>query len=158
MIVTIGIICALIFILLIKVFYQARHKNAVQQNIEEKKEIDAGDENVTADKLPANEWLEMAEKYLALGNLKFAVRAFFLAALSALNQRGMINIRAFKSNYEYYRELKDKSHIAQNLVFPFFNVISFFDKIWYGDYEIKEIKFGEYKGNINLILNENEYK
>ncbi|HPG30810.1 MAG TPA: hypothetical protein PKY81_05935 [bacterium] len=133
----------------------------LRSNKKKKNEVSAADTsfdnisfsgNITADKLPSAEWLELARKYLDSGDLKLAMRAFFLAVLSSLNSKGLIVLRTYKTNFDYNRELKEKGNSFQNLFLAFSEASAYFDRIWYGDFEIADDKFNDYATNINNIL------
>jgi hypothetical protein len=67
------------------------------------------DEALTADRLPESEWLEMAERCLAEGNLRHALRAFYLANLAWLGRQQFLSIDPGKTNREFELELRRKA-------------------------------------------------
>lgn len=93
-------------------------------------------EDTLADELPADSWLKMAENLMTTGDLRFALRAFYLASLSLLAQQKVIVIARFKSNREYERELYRKAHHAPELLAAFSGNMHTFEGIWYGNHQV----------------------
>src|ERR1700733_8371753 len=77
---------------------------------------DLRDENVGADQLPEDGWTKLARELLAKGELRLALRAFYLASLAHLADRNLINLARFKSNRDYERELRWRAHALPALV------------------------------------------
>lgn len=99
-------------------------------------DIDIMKEDTLADELPADNWLIMAENLMTRGDLRSALRAFYLASLSLLAQQNVIVIARFKSNREYERELYRKAHHAPELLAAFSGNMHTFEGIWYGNHQI----------------------
>src|SRR5262249_14599871 len=57
---------------------------------------DLRDENLGADQLPEDGWAKLARELLAGGDLRLALRAFYLASLAHLAQRNLIRLEKFK--------------------------------------------------------------
>jgi hypothetical protein len=93
---------------------------------------DITDESATADKLPPDEWLELAKSLLGRGELRLALRALFLSNLAWLARREWITIARFKSNREYARELQRRAHSRPEAVRTFWADVDTFDAVWYG--------------------------
>ena len=93
-------------------------------------------QDVTADELPANRWLELGTELMKQGDLRLALRAFYLASLSRLAEEGCITIAAFKSNREYERELGRKAHTMPELVSAFSQNVSILESTWYGMHDV----------------------
>ncbi len=64
------------------------------------------EEGLTADRLPEEDWLELAEKCLREENYLHAQRAFFLANLAWLGRLEFLAIHPGKTNREFELELK----------------------------------------------------
>ena len=97
---------------------------------------DLEDESVGAERLPTDEWLEMARELLDSGEYRLASRALFLAGLAYLAQREYIRLARFKSNREYLRELDRRAHALGDLRHSFDEVIRQFEGFWYGRHAI----------------------
>ena len=97
---------------------------------------DLNDENVAADLLPRNRWLEMAREQIANGELRLALRAYFLAQLSALASEGLVVIRLAKSNRDYANEISRRAHGKAGLLDLYRLEMRLFESAWYGDRRI----------------------
>lgn len=93
---------------------------------------DLNADDVTADMLPRNEWVELAQQLIAKGEFRLALRAYFLAQLSAFAMEGLVVIRKAKSNREYARELSTRAHGRENLLQLYRSEMRLFESIWYG--------------------------
>jgi hypothetical protein len=92
-------------------------------------------EETQADELPADGWIGMGDDFAARGDMRSALRAYFLAILALLARRNAIVIARFKSNREYERELYRKAHQAPELLAAFSGNMHLFEGIWYGAHE-----------------------
>ena len=97
---------------------------------------DLGDEQVNADDLPVDRWIELAKDLIAKGSLRLALRAFYFATISHLASRNMILIAPYKSNRDYETELQRRAHEEKELVATFSENVRFFDRAWYGMYDV----------------------
>jgi hypothetical protein len=96
-------------------------------------EPDLEDEDVSADLMPRNRWVELARKLIAEGDYRLALRAYFLAQLSAFSSEGLIVIRQAKSNREYAGELSQRGHGDGNLLDLYWGELRLFESVWYGE-------------------------
>jgi hypothetical protein len=112
---------------------------------------DLMDENVRADQLPEDGWTKLARELLERGEFRLAIRAFYLASLSHLAARNLINIARFKSNREYERELHRRAHSFPNLISVFGDNISVFERIWYGMHEVNRELVDHFAANVERI-------
>ncbi len=94
---------------------------------------DLNDEEVLADALPRNEWIDLARELIGKGEFRLALRAYFLAQLSALSAENLIIIRPAKSNREYADELTQRGHGQMDLVEVYGEQVRLFESVWYGD-------------------------
>ncbi|MDH3973149.1 MAG: DUF4129 domain-containing protein [Deltaproteobacteria bacterium] len=117
-------------------FKQFKLPEPVKAGMARSKAPDLASEDISADELPANSWLEMGRKLMAEGNHRFALRAFYLASLSHLSAQNKLSVASFKSNREYENELKRRAHALPDLVSAFSLNMMTFEKIWYGMHEI----------------------
>ena len=97
---------------------------------------DLSDESLAADELPADTWLTIARELLDKGELRLALRAFYLASLAYLAHHEMIIIAKFKSNREYERELHRRARVAPDLTTAFGENVTIFDRVWYGMHNV----------------------
>ena len=96
---------------------------------------DLEDDQVTADRLPADEWMDMARDLIARGDLRLGLRAMFLACLARLAQLELVVLEQHKSNREYLRELHRIAHDQPMAVEAFQGNIMMIERIWYGDHD-----------------------
>ena len=94
---------------------------------------DLNEEDVAADLLPRNRWVEMARELIAKGELRLALRAYFLAQLSALASEGLIVIRLAKSNRDYANEISRRAHGKTGLLDLYRQETRLFESVWYGE-------------------------
>lgn len=100
--------------------------------------VQLDDEGVTADRLPESEWLEMAERCLAEGNLRLALRAFYLANLAWLGRQQYLTINAGKTNREFEVELRRKARRSPEARELFSANVRAFERAWYGLHDVFE--------------------
>jgi hypothetical protein len=112
---------------------------------------DLRDENIAADQLPEDGWTTLARELLARGELRLALRAFYLASLAHLAGRNLIRIARFKSNRDYEHELKRRGHSFPGLLSTFGNNVSIFERTWYGLHEIDPDLVNEFAANVERI-------
>lgn len=93
---------------------------------------DLADEKVSADELPADRWLGLAREMVDKGDLRLAMRAFYLATLAKLADFELLTIEFYKSNLDYKRELDRRVHEQVDLRGAFINSINVFERTWYG--------------------------
>jgi len=113
---------------------EPRNADRIQEASPQKPHIE--DEEIRADELPADRWLDLARDLIAQGNMRLALRALYLASLSHLAGLHLITISKSKSNLEYKRELFRNAHAMPELLASFSENIMLFDQSWYGMYEV----------------------
>jgi hypothetical protein len=113
--------------------------------------VDLEREDVSADRLPADEWMAWAAEMLRRGEYRLAVRALFLSSLAHLAQNGAIRISSFKSNHDYLRDLRRRAHALPELFAAFTTNVEVFDRIWYGQYPATEDTVHSFETNIQRI-------
>jgi hypothetical protein len=112
---------------------------------------DLTDENVAADQLPEDGWLNMAREMMEQGNLLLALRALYLASLAHLAAREMITIAIFKSNREYESELRRRARALPEVQNAFSQNVAAFDRAWYGLHEVTRDALQEFETNLGRI-------
>jgi hypothetical protein len=130
-----------------------RHSSVVESVIEPNVPTpDLEDEGVKADELPAKRWLNLAGELAAKGSLRLAMRAFYLATLSHLAEKEMITIEIFKSNLDYKTELKRRAYEKKEVLATFSEIVSFFDRCWYGMYHITRSDLNRFAATQERIM------
>ncbi len=99
---------------------------------------DLNDENVKADLLPSERWIDMAQTLLRQGALPQSLRAFYLATLAHLAENGFITIRKYKSDGDYINELSRRAHTQTDLLSTFKQQVGLFTRGWYGMYALTQ--------------------
>jgi hypothetical protein len=94
--------------------------------------VNLGDESLTADRLPEEEWYALAEQCLHQSDLRAALRALFLGNLAWLQSRQLIAIHHGKTNREYERELRRRGRAAPEASPLLSENIDAFERAWYG--------------------------
>ena len=114
---------------------------------------DLSDEGVSAEELPEEGWIKVARELLARGELRLAIRAFYLASLAHLAGNNLISLAKFKSNRDYERELRRRAHSFPDLLALFGEIVSVFDRSWYGMHEVNGELVDRFAANVEQIKN-----
>jgi hypothetical protein len=112
---------------------------------------DLADENVGADQLPEDSWINLGRELVGRGELRLALRAFYLASLAHLASRNLISLARFKSNRDYERELGRRAHAFPQLLGLFGENVTVFDRVWYGMHEINPELVNQFLSKVELI-------
>ncbi len=97
---------------------------------------DVIDDRVDAGKVPEDQWLALAQDLIARGDLRLAVRAFYLASLSYLARRSLVIVQAAKTNRQYETELRRRTRDKTDVARLFSKNARVFERAWYGDHEV----------------------
>lgn len=111
-------------------------------------------EEVSADALPSNEWLMLAQELFTRGDLRLALRAMFLSGLAHLGETDIISIALHKSNHEYMREVVRRAHDVSGLVPAFAANVLIIERIWYGLHTPTEELVERFQANYACITAE----
>ena len=112
---------------------------------------DIEDENIGADHLPEEGWTRLGREFQERGELRLALRAFYLASLSHLAARGLVTIARFKSNRDYERELRRRGHAFPDLLPLFGENVGVFDRVWYGLHKVSIEVVERFVANVERI-------
>lgn len=112
---------------------------------------DLNEEDVTADQLPEDGWRRLAGELIDRGELRLAIRAFYLAGLAHLGERGLIRIARYKSNRDYDRELRRRARGNAELLSGFDANLLTFEESWYGDHPVTRDTLGRFSENLERI-------
>jgi hypothetical protein len=144
-------VLATIAVLLYRLFGKRAAKQAPILTQAIKPEVDLLDENVSAEQLPEDSWTAMGRELLQRGELRLAVRAFYLASLAHLAARNLIHLARFKSNRDYARELERRAHSFPRLPGTFSDNVMLFDRVWYGMHEITPDAVNQFISKVEVI-------
>jgi hypothetical protein len=142
---TVGV--ALVMLLLMIIRNRMRIRRTAPRETPPDTDIDAvdlNDETITADALPRERWLAMAMEMMAKGDTRAALRAYYLAVLSQLGDRGRIAIARYKSNRDYLGELSRRSHAEPELLDLFSRCMTSFERAWYGMHLVAESQLHQF--------------
>jgi hypothetical protein len=101
--------------------------------------------------LPESEWLALAADLIARGEVRLALRAYYLACLSALAGHGVVSIARYKTNRDYVRELQRRAHSWPEIIGAFASSATLFDRSWYGCHEVTDSTIEDIKGHLQQI-------
>lgn len=113
--------------------------------------IDLADESVTADLLPEDEWLVLAREHLRKGEMRLALRAFFLSGLAHLAAREVLTLARHKSNRDYHAELRRKARDQPPLLEAFAQNTRLVERVWYGRHEADADDVRRFELNLEQI-------
>lgn len=105
--------------------------------------LDAAD--LTPDLLPEESWLELADKSMAEGNYRFALRALYLASLAWLGRQELLTIHPGKTNHEYEVELRRRTYAQPEARGLFGANVAAFERAWYGLHEVAAEDAAEFR-------------
>lgn len=146
------IIAGLLLLLLVRLWKQRHDAEVPQLTAQGLTPVpDLAQEDVAADQLPTDGWIIMARDFLARGELRLALRAFYLASLAHLAQRNLVTIARYKSNRDYERELSRRAHALPEVMSTFTENVSIFDRIWYGMHEVNGAMIEHFQRNVEKI-------
>ena len=85
------------------------------------------------------------------GELRLAIRAFYLATLAHLADRNLISLARFKSNRDYERELQRRSHALAGLAELFGGSVTAFERVWYGRHGVTAELVEDFRRNVERM-------
>jgi len=112
---------------------------------------DLNQESVTADQLPEDGWLQLARDLMDGGELRLALRAFYLATLAHLGSRELIRLARHKSNHDYDRELQRRARGKAGLLDAFDENLLTFERAWYGEHDVTPDTLDGFSQNLERI-------
>lgn len=148
------LLVALACILAVLLMRAWRRRRSADQTIQAqavKAVPDLADENVGADQLPEDGWLSMARELIERGELRLALRAFYLASLAHLAEKNLVGLARFKSNRDYEQELARRGHALPEVASHFSENVRTFDRVWYGLHEVTREMLDRFAMNVERI-------
>ncbi|MCX7887247.1 MAG: hypothetical protein N3B01_08375 [Verrucomicrobiae bacterium] len=113
--------------------------------------VDAAEDNATLEQRTEDEWLDLARRLSAEGQLRLALRALYLATLAHLARRKLICMASHKSNLEYERELARCARGHSELLAAFRLNRAVFEASWYGQHPVSEKVLGDFQLRLERI-------
>ena len=108
-------------------------------------------EDLTADRLPEESWLELAARMLQEQNFRLALRAYYLANLAWLGRHEFLTIHSGKTNREYELELRRKARAFAEARQLFAANVVAFERAWYGQHAVSADDAGEFRVRIESL-------
>ncbi len=108
-------------------------------------------EDLTPDRLPEEQWLELALRCLAEQNFRLALRAYYLANLAWLGRTQFITIHSGKTNREYQLELRRRARDFPEARELFAANVAAFERAWYGMHEVAVEDTGEFRNRLEQM-------
>ena len=108
-------------------------------------------DDVAADELPEDGWLQLARDHAARGDFALAMRAMWLACLAHLGHRDLLRIARHKSNRDYDLELRRRARTRDELLAAFRENLRAFEASWYGRHPVTAEIFARFSGNLERI-------
>ncbi len=149
---TLGSVVTLILIYcLVRGLLRRRSRPELAPDTEALPDIDINDEKVTAQDLPLDGWLAMAQEFMDRQEFKKALRALYLAVLAELASQQRVVIARYKSNNDYTRELARRAHAEPELLSIFGRCVQAFERSWYGTHPVTRAQLQAFMGRQERI-------
>ena len=110
-----------------------------------------GRDDLSPDRLPEEQWLEMAARCLGEQNFRLALRAYYLANLAWLGRTQWVAIHAGKTNREYELELRRKARAFPQVRGLFAANIAAFERAWYGLHAVAPPDIDEFRDRLDRM-------
>lgn len=148
----IGVLIVAAVVLLAKAMQQLRLRRKIALPVSAPApKVDLEDESVTADLLPEDEWQALAREHLRKGEMRLALRAFFLSGLAHLAAREVLTLARHKSNRDYQTELHRRARDQPRLVDAFAENIRAVERVWYGRHDVDTEDLRRFELNLEQI-------
>lgn len=118
--------------------------------------VDLESEEIMASQLPENEWARLARERFQAGDFRLAVRAWFLATLSHLGDRGLVTVARWKSNRDYQIELGLRVRGRALPIDAFTGNVAFFERVWYGRHAVTGTDVENFRRNHERLTDPDE--
>ncbi len=153
---TIGLIVMVVILLAFILLYRFRLRSKEEPIPAAPGDVlpDIEDENLLADKLPSDQWVEFAGELMEKGDLRSAIRALYLGTLAFLADRNLIGIAGHKSNREYKQEFSRRAHTKKDMVDLFDDTIKTVDRVWYGMHTVNRQMFDDFANTQKRIMDD----
>ncbi|AXT19582.1 DUF4129 domain-containing protein [Flavobacteriaceae bacterium AU392] len=79
-------------------------------------------------------------------NYRLAIRYYYLLSLKYLSENNLINWEQQKTNEDYIKEIE-----KETLRLNFSNITKIYDYVWYGEFNIDELKFEQLKTSFESL-------
>ncbi len=129
---------------MIRWFKNARPVRSEETDDTAPMEVDLSDENITAEDLPLDRWLALAQEMVEQKDFRRALRAMYLSVLARLADSQRVQIARYKSNRDYAVELSRRAHVEPELLRVFDWCIGIFERSWYGMHPVDRQRLDQF--------------
>lgn len=138
-------------ILLFRLWRSRRNPKPVAATVPLQSMPDLANDRIDAGKIPEDRWLALAQELMARGELRLAVRAFYLASLSYLALHSLLNVQPAKTNRQYETELRRRTRGKPEVAGLFSQNSRVFERAWYGDHEVSPQIINVFRENLQRM-------
>lgn len=136
------LLLALLIFLLIKFFLKVNSRNIISGKQKAASVIITDDENI----IKNEDIQELISKAIEQKNYRLAIRYYYLFVLKELSENHLIIWEPQKTNEDYIKELS-----ADGIKRDFKTITRIYDYIWYGEFDIDEMKFETLKPSFETV-------
>jgi hypothetical protein len=147
----IAVLAVAVGILLLRFWHLKQNAKPVTATSISAPVVEVTDDRIDAAKVPEDQWLALAQDLIARGDLRLAVRAFYLASLSYLARRSLVNVQAAKTNRQYETELRRRTRDKTDVARLFSENARVFERAWYGDHEVNAQIIDSFRDNLQRM-------
>lgn len=97
--------------------------------------------------------LEEAKKHESLAEFTQSTRHLFLALLLFFHEKGLLEARIWKTNWDYYDELRKED---QRKAEQFYQFAQLFEEVTYGERIVMEEEYFQFHDEVMIVLDEKE--
>lgn len=98
-------------------------------------------------------YLEEAEKHERDDEYTLSTRHLFLAVLLYFHEKGLLEARIWKTNWDYYDELRKVNQQKAEL---FFKLANFFEEVTYGERNVQKDEYWQFHNEARSVLSDME--
>jgi hypothetical protein len=97
--------------------------------------------------------LDEAEKHERYNDYTLSTRHLFLALLLYFHEKGLLEARIWKTNWDYYDELRKVNSQKAEL---FFKLARFFEEVTYGERKVQKDEYWHFHNQARHVLSDKE--
>ncbi|MEH7075960.1 DUF4129 domain-containing protein [Neobacillus drentensis] len=93
--------------------------------------------------------LEEAKKQEIIGEYSLSTRHLFLALLLSFHEKGLLEARIWKTNWDYFEELRK---VDQSIADQFYQFALFFEEVTYGERTVQKEEYLQFHHEAGTVL------
>jgi hypothetical protein len=113
--------------------------------------VELADETILPTDRPEDEWAILGRDLVTKGDLRLALRAFYLGTLAHLARQQWIQVHRGKSNLDYLRELGRRAKGLAGVENSFAENLRLYERTWYGEHRATPEIVTEFLANLERI-------